>query len=350
MPPIDPPDEIEVVEESDDLRDSLEAAYTDEPEELDETEETPEGETTEEEGAAEGSEGKEGPEDGGPDSVGTPSDGVPPGINAPIGFSVESREHWKDVPQSVKQEIQKREQQITESMANTADARRTHSTVNDLANRYATILAAEGADNPMQAIEGLFRTVSELRVGSPQQVATKMANLIQHYGVDINMLDGALSGQPVESNEATEIQKMLDAKLAPFQELLSNQQTSARDSEQASLAAVNTELQAFADSPEAEFLNDVRHDMADLIDLASKRGQKLSFKEAYDKSCALNPSIAGVLAKRASDAALKNSGERLAAKKNVSSSLRASAATTNSSNSPQDLRGEISALWDSAAE
>ena len=175
-----------------------------------------------------------------------------------------------------------------------------------------------------------------------------MANLIEHYNVDISMLDNALAGQPVQSNEQSAMQQMLDQKLAPFQNMLDSQQNSAREAEQATSQAVNEELQNFAQS--AEFLNDVRHDMADIIDLASKRGVKMSFSDAYERACLLDPSVSQVIKSREEAAALQNSGVKLATKRNVSSSLRSGAGAEASSSSPQDLRGEISALWDSASE
>jgi len=335
----------EIVEEAieqDDLRSSLEDAYV---------EEDAEDSTTEEEATPSVAEEAtpSATEETTPEGLGDgKGESIPADINAPLGFSPESRESWKDVPSTVKQEIQRREREITEAMSNTADARRTHSGVNELANRYATILAAEGAESPMAAIEGLFRTVSELRVGSPQQVATKMATLIGHYGVDIGMLDSALSGQSVQPTEQSNMQQMLDQKLAPFQAMLDNQQNSARAQEHATQQAVGQELETFAQG--AEFLNDVRHDMADLIDLASKRGLKMSFEDAYAKACALDPRVSEVMRSRESAQALQNSGQKLASKRNVSSSIRSGGVANSAASAPQDLRGELAALWDSASE
>ena len=338
----------------DDLREMLEKAYNEEEEaseELIETTEAPEKEevgkedpTVADDGVdeakSERSSGKE------TDPVTDTNEPVEKDdFKAPIGFSPESREKWKDVPPVVKEQIQRREREIEEAMRGTAEARRSHTQISQLAQSYASVLAAEGAENPMQAIEGLFKTVASLRLGTPQQRATRMAGLISHYGVDINMLDQALAGETPQNQESSQLQQLLDQRLAPIQELLDQQKQSQRQMQEQTQAQVQTELVEF--SKTAEFLNDVRLDMADLIDLASKQGRKLSFKDAYDKCCAMNPSISKVLEERRTAAALKGEGSRLDAKRNAGSSLKASSGQRAGNNGAAlSLRSEIANAWD----
>jgi len=329
----------EEVEEESSLRDDLEAAIE-------------EHENEEEEDDGSGTEG------GSSDALGTEPDGeapepgtiggaegdpVPAGINAPIGYSAEEREAWKDVPLLVQQRITEREKEIADTVANTGEYRRTHTAMTNLAQSYAPILAAEGAETPMAAVEGLFRTVAELRMGNPQQTAQKMAQLISHYNIDISMLDHALSGAPMPNPEQTAMQKMIDERMAPVQQFLNMQKGQAQQQKQASQQAVNTELQTFAAKPEAEFLSDVRMDMADLIDLASKRGVQMSFEDAYAKACSINPSITKVLA----DRALIAGGKKADSKANASSSLRSVPGVAGQSSSDGSLRGDILAAMDS---
>jgi len=330
----------EVVEETDDLRSQLEEAFVDEPEE-----ETVEAEAeTEEKATSEEAIAEDEPAEDKEDEQPEP-DGIAE-INAPIGFSPESREIWKDVPEAIKLEVQKREKEITEAMANSGESRRTHQAITDLAQSYAPILAAEGAETPMQAIEGLFRTVAELRVGSPQQVASKMADLIGHYGVDISLLDQALAGSPAADPETAKLEQLLDSRLAPLQSLLTEQQQSRTSQEEQAKTAVQQELAEFAQN--AEFLADVRYDMADFIDNASKQGRKMDFKEAYDKACAMNPSISKVLSDRAEAERLKAAGETIQGKKEASSSIRSNSGNPDTSATPETLRDEIANLWDEA--
>lgn len=352
MPPEDNPTEEK---EDTSLRDELESAIK-----VDEDDNASEEKTEKKTETEEGSDEKKSTEDlksgeqqDEGDSSGDKEDEdkrepTPIGINAPIGFSPESREKWKDVPDLIKEQIQKREVEIEAAIANTGEFRRTHTALEKLAQSYAPILAAEGANSPMQAIEGMFRTVAELRVGSPQQVATKMAQLIGHYGVDIEMLDQALSGNPVQSTEMSAMQQMIDSRLAPIQTYMENQKNTTDQEIKSSQVAVNDELQEF--SKDAEFLNDVREDMADFIDAASKQGRKMDFREAYDKACVMNVNISKIIGERKSAEALKNSGEKVTEKKNAASSLSSSSGDSSKKKESLSLRGEIEELYDAAAE
>ena len=326
------------------LRDELEAAI--EAEESTNEEQTETEDTTEEAEATENESGEPEPEPTKEQEPIGDAEGstTPPGINAPIGFTPQAREQWASVPDVVKEQIQKREQEIEVAVRGVAESRRTHKAITDLSNSYASVMAAEGAENPMQAIEGMFKTVAELRVGSPQQAAGKMAQLIQHYGVDIQMLDQALSGQEVQSTEVSQMQQMLDQRLAPLQQMYQQQQQGQQVQQQQAQQQVNDELKTFSDS--AEFINDVRYDMADLIDMASKQGRKMTFQDAYDKCCAMNPNISKVLADRATAQQLTSSGEAVARKRNANSSLSANSGGASTTPKDLSLRGELESLWD----
>jgi len=264
-------------------------------------------------------------------------------IKPPIAYDLESREAWKDVPASVKQQIHAREVHMAEAMRDTAQYRKTHESLNKLTESYASIMAAEGTNDPMEAISGLFQTVAELRIGTPQQVATKMANLIDHYGVDISMLDSALAGQPVQSTEMNQMERMLEDKLRPFQDMVSHQNTTQKAVQDKIKSDVDSELKDFSDK--AEYLDIVRNDMADLIDMASKRNRKVGFQEAYDKACAMHPEISSILNKRTENEKLKNSGESFKNKSNAASSLNSRSGAV-ASGGEKTLREEIVQAWD----
>lgn len=81
--------------------------------------------------------------------------------------------------------------------------------------------------------------------------------------------------------------------------------------------------------------------MADMFDLATKRGQKISLQDAYDKAVAINPQISGVLNKR-------QTAQSLTQKRNASSSV--SSVNTRApvrETSGQDLRSDIMDAWES---
>ena len=81
--------------------------------------------------------------------------------------------------------------------------------------------------------------------------------------------------------------------------------------------------------------------MADIFDLATKRGQQITLKDAYDKAVALHPEISGVVTQR-------QTAQKVTQKKNASSGI-SSVNTREPAKqvSGQDLRSDILDAWES---
>jgi hypothetical protein len=244
------------------------------------------------------------------------------GAKAPESWSPSAREGWGDLPDDVKQQITKRENEINKSLNEGAVHRKTGAAFQGIADRYAQVIAAEGASDALTGVEELVKTVATLRMGSPAQKAEKIAGFIAHYGIDINTLDDILSaqvsGQPnVDPNDP--VAAMINERFKPMDDFLAQQGQTQRQAQfQKNQDAIN-EVVTF--KQDAEFYNDVQHDMADMVEMAERRGVNMPLQEAYDKACALNPQIAGVLAKRVADEKLIGNGKDLEAKRDASSSI-----------------------------
>lgn len=70
-------------------------------------------------------------------------------------------------------------------------------------------------------------------------------------------------------------------------------------------AEMGNTIQQFANDPANEFYSDVQGDMADIMDMAAARGQKLGLKEAYDKACLMHPTISQITQNRQAQAAVQ---------------------------------------------
>lgn len=263
----------------------------------------------------------------------------------PMDYTPELREQWKNVPKAVQERILSREHEIAVTMKGTAEARRTHTQLGQLAQGYATVLAAEGANSPMEAVDGLFKTAAQLRLGSPAQKATRLAGLIKHYDIDVEILDQVLSGE-APSTEEDALSKMLDTKLAPMQEMLDQYRNNEQRGREASRTEVKSEVVGFADGK--EFINDVRFAMADIIDMATKQNRAMTLDEAYNMACQLNPQVKSVMDQRAAQTKLEGDTTRLQGKKNAGSSLPVRSASTSSPKGDQSLRDTIAELYDDA--
>lgn len=240
------------------------------------------------------------------------TDGITPGPKSgprqqaerpPASWKPEVREHWNALPETVRAEIARREVEVQRTLQETAEARRTAESVMKTIAPYEAFIKAENS-NPLQAIDNLFSTAARLRTGTAPELAQMMAGLVQQFGIGrfgnnfIEQLDAALAGQPARqaAGAAPEIQQVIQQQLAPVQQFMTQfqqmqAQQQARVQEQAA-----SEVESFLSK--AEFGNDVREDMADILEAAQRRGQNLTLQEAYSKAVRMNDQIMKVLAQR----------------------------------------------------
>lgn len=231
---------------------------------------------------------------------------------APQSWKPETREHWKALPAEVRGEIARREGEFTRLMQETAESRRFSDAVMKTIAPYEHFIRAENS-NPIQAIDNLMATAARLRTGTAPELAGLMTGLIQQFGVGrfghgfIEYLDQALVGQtPQEDPREVAIRRQLEQEIAPVRQFMSELQQARQQQEVAQQQAAGSEVQGFLANH--EFAMDVKEDMADLIELASKRGREMSLEEAYDRACRAHPEIGKIFAKRdaASQAASRN--------------------------------------------
>jgi len=226
----------------------------------------------------------------------------PQGERAPASWRPDVREHWGSLPEPVRSEIQRRETEVARTLQETAEARKTAEAVMKTIEPYQAFIKAENS-NPLQAIDNLMSTAARLRTGTAPELAQMVAGIVNQYGTGrfgngfIEMLDSALAGQtPKQDPQQLAIEQVLNQRLAPMQNMLTQfQQAQFQQQQQATQAAQN-EVATFLER--AEFGNDVREDMADIIEAAQRRGQNLSLQDAYKKACMMNDTVRSVIAQR----------------------------------------------------
>ena len=332
------------IDSGDDLRDSL-AAQFDAAGIEDEETPAPAPEASAE--TPEATEQEPAPVDDTPEAV-TAEDATPePALKAPVDWSATEREQWSKIPKDVQERIHEREKVMADSMANTAQARDTHGRMAQLGNSYASILSAEGVSDPIQAAEGLFKTVAQLRLGSPQQKAQQISQLIEHYGVDIQALDQVLVGtQPASQN--AELEQMVQQRMQPYEQMMQQQAQQQEFQKQQAASQANEQVKQF--SQKAEFLNDVRNDMANLIDQSAQRGEQMDIQKAYDMACALNPSVSQVIEQRKQTAAITGQQQSLQTKRAAASSLNGRIGNVASGTGNLSLREQLTASMDALGD
>jgi hypothetical protein len=270
-------------------------------------------------------------------------------IKAPMDWGPQEREQWSKIPRNLQEKVMGREKELNTLLQSTVEARKTHGEFEQLSNRYGAAMSSIAGNTPMERVSSLFDTVSNLRTGSTIQKAQIIADMISSFDVDINTLDSAIVGAAPspQNQQQSDIEKMISDRFAPFEEQLGQQNAYKQQQETQQQEAAVSEVQKFAESPEGEFLGDVRYDMADLIDMASARGQNLTMQEAYAKACILNPEIQATLKAREQTARLTGGRNTIAGKRAAASSIVGDKGGVGGGSNNLTMRDTISEAWDS---
>jgi len=146
---------------------------------------------------------------------------------------------------------------------------------------------------PLQAMQELFKADYLLATAPRAKKAELMAKLISDYDVGIEELDAAiaarLNGRPVQPAQAVDpnyvnqlVQQQLNQALAPiYQE--------RQQAQQAQQQQVTQTVEQMALDPKYPYFEDVRDEMADIIEVGARRGIYISLDEAYNKAILINP-------------------------------------------------------------
>jgi hypothetical protein len=249
-----------------------------------------------------------------------------PQIKPPVDWPAEVASKFAELPSEVQQAIHNREVHINDVLQQSSEARNAVGAFTQMFQPYVPLMQAEGVSDPLQAVEGLLKTTAQLAMGTPQQKAERIAGLINHYGIDIQMLDSVLAGAPAQDPQTSQFEQMLDQRLAPVNQLISRVQQLDQQTAQQSQAEAAKTIEAFAADPKNAHFAQVKNVMADFLDMAAAQGRQMTMEEAYMRACMADPSIADqVMAERSQ--ALAADGQQAAQKaRNAASSLKGNAA------------------------
>ena len=271
-------------------------------------------------------------------------------VEPPHSWSAVAREGWKDIPPSAQKYINEREAQMVAKLSESAEERKFGNEVRNALQPYQAVIRMEGA-NDVQAVAGLAHTAATLRLGSPQDKAKQIVSLINHYGVDIDQLDEQLSqtvsGDGGQLSIDPNVQNYINQTLAPVQQFMTTAQQTLSQRQQESQNSAMQSLEQFAANN--EFYNDVKLDMADLMEMAANRGETMTLEQAYQKACQMSSEVQGVISQRTEQKATEDRQKRLRDKKRRSTSL-ASGGAGQPAKDEDTLRDTISRNFDAAVE
>lgn len=230
-------------------------------------------------------------------------------LKAPSQWKPAVREKWNMIPREVQEEIIRREGDSMRLIGSVGSKIRFADSVAQELAPFNNQLQQSGV-TPQSFISDVFTSVRTLSSGNPQDKAEVVANIIQSYGVDVRVLDSLLSQR---INLPPEV---LQARHIITRSHYKEQEQRAGLQQQNALEAEKT-LASFGADPKHEFLEQVRHLMADLIEA----GQSKTLEDAYSSAIWAHPDTRKILLQREAESRAASKGRRAAAARFASSSV-----------------------------
>lgn len=260
---------------------------------------------------------------------------------APNSWKPAEREAWAKVPPEARAAIARREKQIEETLSQTDNIRKFSGELARIVQPHMQNIQAVGG-TPLVAIDTLLKTASSLMTGNKEQKANIIAKLIWENGVDVAALDATLvKGKPNEMRTNQDVQ--MPAWARPMFDFMNEAQQGRQRAQQQLQQDAQTEIESAQDMP---FFDDMRQDIADVLEFAAKRGQVMSLQDGYKRALELRTDIKQIVTQR--HIASRKSTD-LASKKRAASSVRGSSPNgAPGSAKPASRREAISAAWDEA--
>lgn len=257
-------------------------------------------------------------------------------VKAPQSWKPAVRELAAKLPaefRPILDEVHRRETETARVLQETSEARKTVEQVRATLQPFEGLARSQGMD-AMQYAGSVMQTAAALHMGTPQQKAGIVAQLISVYGIDVDAVNAVMQGQAPAQRSAPAPQQ--DVSRIVEQEFQRRMQA-------ASEQKATSDWEAFqATAP--EFLDDVKEDMREILELAGRQGRNMTYQQAYDRAVKLNENVAPVLEARRAAEAARAKAPTVQRSKAAAVSIKATpAAAVTRSTGPRSLREDIEA-------
>lgn len=227
------------------------------------------------------------------------------GSRAPESWRKDIRDkHWNTLPPAVQGEILRRETQVNSALRSSAEARKFQEDANILYESYKDVFDYEAAP-PTQTLMNVMGALRALRFAQPTQKAQLMAQFVQGFGVDVQMLDQALAylyGNSPQQSPTQGVEQVVAQQLAPVHQYISQREQAAerqRTQRQQQIEYnLQVEVDKFAADPANEYFEQLREDMANIMEASANRGQRMTLSEAYQRAATIYPDIYAEFARK----------------------------------------------------
>jgi hypothetical protein len=261
----------------------------------------------------------------------------------PASWKGDAKKVWSELPEAARSEVTRRERQVDQVLAQTAEARQIADSVKSIATQYSDSIQRFGVP-PAQVFQTLLEADRKLATSDPVTRAQFMAQLIHDYKVDIVALDSALAGKPIQASAqgdvSAQVKALLAQELAPFKQRLQADEQAMQEQVSMTIAEMQNDHVNFP------YFEDVREDMADLIELRANRGVYITMQQAYNVITGGNPTVQAAQRTTQQRSQALDAHATAQRAKGAAVSVGGTPASVSGGIDPTNLRGTIEAALD----
>jgi len=261
-------------------------------------------------------------------------DAVPPAATvepAPKTWRPEAAKDWDKLPENVRAEITKREEDMFKGIEGYKADASIGKVVKDIVAPYLTAMQTRGQE-PVAQIRSLLHANHVIENGTMEQKVAVFQKLAENYGIQFNSGDA-----PYVDPQTQELKKTID-------ELRSRLDTNDNKIVETTKAALKQEIDTFAADPAHPYFDEVANDIAALLRAKSAN----NLQEAYDKAIWMNPvTRAKESARLAAEAATKAKSD---AEEKAKAAAKASGANVRTSTKPGRGTAPVGSMDDTLTE
>jgi hypothetical protein len=228
------------------------------------------------------------------------------------------------------------DREYRKTLEETAEARRGYQQFKETVGPFEAMIRAEGG-HPLQAVGNLLNTAAALRTAPVAHKGQVIASLINTFGIPLEAVNAALGGPQTGQPSSTQPQMAPEYRDPRVDELLSTLREQRTQHLQAIQQKSTADVEAFLASK--EFAEDVREEMADLMDVVSMQNQRrlqqglaptpFTLDDAYNRAVQLKPDIVEVLKQREAAKAAQSSQSSTQRARYAASSVRSQPLSAN---------------------
>lgn len=253
-----------------------------------------------------------------------------PEMKAPQAWRGPAKEVWAQLPEAARVEVLRREKEISTQLTAMGEERKYAQAMRSAVGPFEAQIRAEGS-TPERAVASLMQTALALRTAPPAHKAHLVAGMIADFGVPLDALVAALQGHPAPETQQHAAPVDPATIAAQVKQQLVRELGAQRESALVSRYTAQTE--SFLESQPVHGLDgtdygqEIREDMADIIERAAKRGLAITLEQAYSRAAREHPEVSKVLAQREAAAAAAKANASTQRARAASSSVRHSPTT-----------------------